>query len=34
MALDNALKYAVGYWPYAMNALGDGKGLPPTQRVD
>ena len=25
MALDNALKYAVGYWPYAMNALGDGR---------
>lgn len=25
MALDNALKYAVDYWPYAMNALGDGR---------
>ena len=25
MALDNALKCAVGYWPYAMNALGDGR---------
>ena len=25
MALDNALKYAVDHWPYAMNALGDGR---------
>ena len=25
MALDNALRYAVEYWPYAMNALEDGR---------
>lgn len=25
MALDKALRYAVDYWPYAMNALGDGR---------
>lgn len=25
MALDNALRYAVEYWPYAMNALDDGR---------
>lgn len=25
MALDKALKYAVDYWPYAMNALDDGR---------
>lgn len=25
MALDEALRYAAEYWPYAMNALGDGR---------
>lgn len=25
MALDNALGYAIGYWPYAMGALDDGR---------
>lgn len=25
MALDEALRYAVEYWPYAMNALDDGR---------
>lgn len=25
MALDEALRYSVEYWPYAMNALGDGR---------